>query len=203
MKTITIGTFADPITLRNRLDAMGCSIGGQAAEILARPAFTVSSRKRDVDLVAVSAAELGFTTDTVTLAAIYVRARQIGFELAAAEVGPQLRIQYFDQPMGEFLIIGMAPIKTWSGEPIILNVANGGAGLILVGQDGRDEAEIAVTSRFLFARSSEFAPSNDLVEKAAAPLPPHGPDDLANSTAPHDAPKAHLGAPLAPQAASD
>ena len=60
---------------------------------------------------------------------------------------------YFDQPAGEFLIIGMEPIATWKGELIILTVANGGAGLILIGQDGSADAQISVASRFLFARS--------------------------------------------------
>ena len=98
-----------------------------------------------------SAAELGFQTDTAPLADIYARAQQLGFGLAAAEVAPQLRLQYFDQPMGEFLIIGMEPIKTWKGEPVILTVANGGAGLVLIGRDGSADAEIPVASRFLFA----------------------------------------------------
>jgi hypothetical protein len=171
-KTITIGTFADSIRLRNELDGMGCNVGGQAAEILARPTFTVGSHKTDVELVAISPAQLGFTSDTVTLADVYARARQLGFELAAAEVGPQLRIQYLDQPIGEFLIIGMEPIKTWSGEPIVLNVANGGAGLILIGQDGRAASEIHVTSRFVFARSHQSAPGTGPIDQAAAFLPP-------------------------------
>lgn len=115
-----------------------------------------------------SAAELGFRTDTVTLGAIYARVQQLGLGLAAAEIGPQLRLQYFDQPLGEFLIIGMQPIKTWSGEQVILNVANGGAGLILIGQDGRPDAEISAISRLLFVRSS---PADPLGE-AAAFLPP-------------------------------
>jgi len=170
-KTITIGTFADPLKLRNELDGMGCNVVGQAAEILARPTFILASRKTDIELALVSPAQLGFTSDTVTLANIYARARNLGFELAAAEVGPQLRIKYLDQPMGEFLIIGMAPIKTWSGEPIILNVANGGAGLILIGQDGRDQAEIPVTSRIIFARSHQSAPSTELIDQATAFLP--------------------------------
>ena len=38
------------------------------------------------------------------------------------------------------------------------NRANGGAGLILIGQDGSADAEISVASRFLFVRSNE-APS--------------------------------------------
>jgi hypothetical protein len=170
-KTITIGTFADPLKLRNELDGMGCSVGGQAAEILARPTFVLASRKTDIELALVSPAQLGFTSDTVALYNIYARARNLGFELAAAEVGPQLRIQYLDQPIGEFLIIGMEPIKTWSGEPIILNVANGGAGLILIGQNGRDEAEIPVTSRFVFARSHQSAPSTKLIDQATTFLP--------------------------------
>jgi len=119
----------------------------------------------------VSAAELGFKTDTVTLTEIYARARQLGFGLAAAEVGPQLRLQYPDQPVGEFLTIGMEPIKTWSGEPVILSVANGGAGLILIGQDGAYDAEVSVISRFLFVRSNK-AVSVDAFERAAALLPP-------------------------------
>ena len=51
----------------------------------------------------------------------------------------------------------MEPIKTWNGEPVILTVANGGAGLILIGQDGRADAEMFVGSLFVFVRSNEAA----------------------------------------------
>jgi hypothetical protein len=156
-KRITLGSYSNSLTLRNAMDAIGCHVGGLAAEILARPAFIVSSTKKEVALVTVSAAALGFETDTVTLVAIYERARRLGLGIAAAEIGPQLRLQYLDQPMGEFLIIGMDPIKTWSGEEVILNVANGGAGLILIGQDGSAGAAISVTSRFVFERPNETA----------------------------------------------
>jgi hypothetical protein len=115
----------------------------------------------------VSPAELDFQTDTASLANIYARAQQLGFALAGAEVGPQLRLQYFDQPIGEFLLIGMEPIKTWKGEPVILTVANGGAGLILIGQDGSADAQISVVSRFLFVRSNEAALA-DRLEQAEA-----------------------------------
>src|SRR6267142_1117640 len=155
-RTITVGTFSNSFALLNALDAAGCSIGSSAEEILARPAFTVGTRKTNVELFAVSAAELGFQTDTARLADIYARAQQLGFGLAAAEVAPQLRLQYFDQPIGEFLV-GMEPIRTWKGVPVILTVANGGAGLVLIGQDGSADAEIPVASRFLFVRSNEAA----------------------------------------------
>ena len=168
-KTITVGTFANSFALLNALDAAGCSIGGSAEEILARPAFTVGTTRTNVELFAVSAAELGFQTNTARLADIYARARQSGFGLAAAEVAPQLRLQYLDQPMGEFLI-GMEPIRRWTGEPVILTVANGGAGLVLIGRDGSADAEIPVAARFLFVRSNEAALAKAIggVEETAA-----------------------------------
>jgi uncharacterized protein YjiS (DUF1127 family) len=168
-KTITVGTFADTFAIRNALDAAGCSIGDFAGQILARPAFTLSVRKTSVELFAVSAAELGFETDTVSLAAFYARAQLLGFGLAAAEAGPQLRLQYFDQPIGEFLTIGMEPIRTWNGERAILTVANGGAGLTLFGQDGSADAQISVASRFLFVRAKKVAPAEEQEAKALAP----------------------------------
>ncbi len=61
-RTITVGTFANSFALHNALDAAGCGIGGSAEEILARPAFTVGTTKANVELFAVSAAELGFQT---------------------------------------------------------------------------------------------------------------------------------------------
>ena len=54
----------------------------------------------------------------------------------------------------------MEPIKTWNGEPVILTVANGGAGLVLIGRDGSADAEIPVAARFLFLRSNEPALAN-------------------------------------------
>ena len=166
-KTIAVGTFRNSFALINALDAAGCSIGDSAGEILARPAFTLGAAKRNVELFAVSVAALGFQSGTASLGEIYARAQQLGFGLAAAEIGPQLRLQYLDQPLGEFLIIGMAPIRTWNGEPVILTVANGGAGLILIGQDGSAEAQIPVASRFLFVRPDQTAPA-EMPEQAAA-----------------------------------
>jgi hypothetical protein len=156
--TITIGTFSDSSALLNALSAISCGVG-DAAAILARSAFTVSGTKTEVELLSVSAAELGFLGETASLWQIYERAKRLGFGLAPAEIAPQLRLQYLDQPIGEFLIIGMEPIRASTGESVILTVANGGAGLILIGQDVSADAEIPVTSRFVFVRSLPVAPA--------------------------------------------
>jgi len=158
-KTIAVGT-ADTLGLRNALSAARCGVGDLAEQILWRPAFSLSPARRDVDLVKLSAADLGFRGRTASLAKIYAQAQKLGFQLASPEIGPQLRLQYFDQPIGEFLHIGMEPIRTWTGEPVILVVANGGEGMILIGQDGDTEAEIPVTSRFVFVRRRDFAARN-------------------------------------------
>ena len=154
-KTITLGEFANSFALRNALDAADCDIGDLAEEILARPAFTLASTKTDVDLVVVSGAQLGLGAESAPLRDIYSRAEQLGLGLAPAEVGPVLRLHYFDRPIGEFLHVGMKPITTWKGEPGIFVVANGGARLILIGQSGSADTQMPVSSTFLFVQTRE------------------------------------------------
>lgn len=164
-KTIQLGTFKDTFALGNAMSAMGCGVGNAAAEILARPAFTLSPKRAELELVALSVAELGFQGATASLREIYARAQELGFALAPPETAPQLRLQYLDQPIGEFLIIAMQPVRTWSGESVVLTVANGGAGLVLIGQDGREDTQISAISRFVFVR-----PDTSIAPEAAAML---------------------------------
>jgi hypothetical protein len=107
--------------------------------------------KIDVELILVSVADLGIESESF-LADVYNRARQIGLELCPAEVGPQLRLDYRNQPLGEVLHIAMQPITTYSEEPTILALANfAPSGLLLVGSDGRSEFMVPSTFRFVFA----------------------------------------------------
>ena len=49
----------------------------------------------------------------------------------------------------------MKPISTWKGEPGIFVVANGGAGLTLIGQNGSADTRMPTSSIFLFVRPRE------------------------------------------------
>jgi hypothetical protein len=49
----------------------------------------------------------------------------------------------------------MKPITTWTGEPGIFVVANGGARLILIGQNGGGDTQMPASSAFLFVRPRE------------------------------------------------
>ena len=94
-RTITVRTFANSFALLNALDAAGCGIGGLAEEVLARPAFNVGTTRTNVELFAVSAAELGFQTGTARLADVVLCALDNRVsDLRQREVAPQLRLQY-------------------------------------------------------------------------------------------------------------
>ena len=75
-----------------------------------------------------------------------------GFELCPAEVGPALRLNYLDQPLGEFLHIAMRPVARYTGELVDFSVGNAGAGLILIGGDGHPEVMLSGAERFVFIR---------------------------------------------------
>jgi len=156
-KSIQVGTFASKRALYGTFEDADCGIGDTAEEILVAPEFRLSSVATNIDLVAASVSELGIKRENATLKDIYARAQNLGFMLAAAEVGPQLRLQYLDQPMGEFLEIAMAPIRTRDGAFRIFTVVNGGAGLLLLGENASDDAKFYPSSRFVFMRQRDVA----------------------------------------------
>jgi hypothetical protein len=155
-KRITVGTHKGVNTMREALDAARIRIGNSADEILGRPAFPFSRTKRELDLVVLTAADLGFTGHA-PLSAIYRSALQLGLQLCPAEVGPQLRLQYLDQRVGEFLHIAMQPIPTYHGDLVDLTVANGGAGLLLLGGDASPDLKLHSTIKFVFVRPPQVA----------------------------------------------
>jgi hypothetical protein len=69
-----------------------------------------------------------------------------------AEAGSQLRLQYLDQPRGEFLHLAMRPIAIYAGELTDLTLGNDGSGLLLLGGDGRPEFALPAVTRFVFSR---------------------------------------------------
>jgi hypothetical protein len=159
-KRITLGTYKGPNAVRNAFDAARMHIGDTADEILGRPAFPFSRTKIELDLVVVTAADLGFPMGATPVAEIYGRAMQFGLELCPAEVGPQLRLQYVNQPVGEFLHIAMVPIATYHGNPVDLTVGNGGAGLLLVGGDASPDLMLHSKVKFVFVRPARVAMPN-------------------------------------------
>jgi hypothetical protein len=163
-RTIALGTYKGVDAYRDALDSARIKLGLSADEILGRPAFAYAKMKTEVKLAVLSAADLGVESDESSLSDVYERARRVGLELCPAEVGPQLRLEYRNQPLGEALDIAMEPVATYSGDPTILTLANWGTGLILIGRDGRSESRINRISRFVFA-----LPTRERLEAVSSP----------------------------------
>ena len=164
-KTITIGQYKGANAIRAAIDAASCpiAIGDQADEILGPPAFPFSRAKVDVDLVVVSVAELGFGPDGASLRDIYARAGTFGLELCPPEVGPILRLNYLDQPLGDFLHIAMRPVATYGGELIDFTLGNGGSALLLIGGDARPDIVLTGSVRLIFMRPRADAVASGVV----------------------------------------
>ena len=153
-KTIAIGAYKGVDAVRAAMDAAPCPIalGDWADEILGRPSFPFSRKPTELDLVVLSVADLGFGDQGAPLRDIYARALASGLELCPAEVGPVLRLNYLDQPPGEFLHVAMRPVARYSGELVDFTLGNGGSDLMLIGGDARPEVVLPGVVRVVFVR---------------------------------------------------
>ena len=111
--SIQLGTHSSINSLRASLSNCGHSIGDWANNILDK--ITLASTPTTfLNLIVVSNADLGFSKGA-TFAETCAKAKESGLDLCPAEVGPQLRLQYTDQPRGEWLVIAMEPIADSDG----------------------------------------------------------------------------------------
>lgn len=150
-KTIKLGTGLQTADdFRKALKDNGFNISDWASDILKKPAFTVATKEIELDLVVVSVAELGFK-DGATREQIYTRAKELGLDLCPAEVGPQLRLQYKDQPNNEWLVVGMEPITDSYGFLGLFYVKRYGSDLWLYSDYGRSGYVWSSDFRFAFS----------------------------------------------------
>ncbi|MBU3934678.1 hypothetical protein KKC00_01805 [Patescibacteria group bacterium] len=151
-KTIKLGTgLKTADDFRKALKDNGFSIGDYANDILDKPAFTVATEEIELDLVVISVAELGFKNGA-TREQIYARAKELGLDICPAEVGPQLRLQYKDQPNNEWLVIAMEPIADSDGGLGLFNVRRHDSALWLCGYYGYPDYVWYSARRFVFSR---------------------------------------------------
>jgi hypothetical protein len=78
------------------------------------------------------------------------RGAELGLELCPSDLGPHLRLQYTDQPMGETMYVAMKPITTLDGEPRIFVVAHNTGGLSLDAVRARHDDRWAPDDIFVF-----------------------------------------------------
>jgi hypothetical protein len=113
-RRIRLGAHNDANSYREALKLKGINISKWADETLR--IIDVASVQQEISLVKLSSGQLGFTS-SVPREAIYERAFSVGLGRCVPEIGPRLREEYLDQPDGEWLLIGMAPLPRPHSHP--------------------------------------------------------------------------------------
>lgn len=124
-KSITLGFHKDAAAHRAALQAGGNRVGDHASQIMEK--MEVATAEIVVDLVRLTAREMGFLRGASTVE-ICAWAEAHGLKKCPAEVGPALRQAFADQPIGEWIHVGMEPIAVSDGRPRVFRVdRDGGA----------------------------------------------------------------------------
>ena len=147
--TLKVGEYKTVGDLEQAIVGAGCRISDWAADILKKIALVPAGM--ELELVNVSVRELGFK-DGATREQIYSRAKELGFDLVPAIVGPLLRMLYKNQPMGEWLLMGMEPIVGSDGYLGVFSVVRSEGGLWLYAYYGNPTDFWSPEDRWVFAR---------------------------------------------------
>ena len=131
-RTIKIGTGLR--TARDFLRALNEAdrkIGDWADDLLGVPQFVVATEEGELDLAVMTTKQLTGKIEA-TYAEICAEIIAFGGQLCPPETGPQLRLQYENQPEGEFLFIAMEAIPSSSdAAPSVFYVGRLANGLYL------------------------------------------------------------------------
>ena len=149
-RTITIGAHSSLATLGQSLANGGFRVSDFANRLLGKMKLVRAAKK--LELVVVTVAELGFPNGA-TFAQIVKVAKQLGLSLCPAEVGPALRLDYKDQPNGEWLRIAMKPVTDSGGGLRVFGVGHDSGGLWLGTLWFRPECVWGPGARWVFVRS--------------------------------------------------
>ncbi len=133
-RTIELGGKTNQ-QLQTAMEAQGVKINYLARATMNDKEFTTAKEHYPLDTILLTVADLGFT-DYCTTTQLFARAQELGLELCPAEIGPHYRLQYTDQPSGEYLSIGMQSIAA-SDSPEVFGMGRHGNGLWLSTSDAR------------------------------------------------------------------
>lgn len=124
--------------LLDRLRAASISLNRYAQVLFADERFTTAPEVRTASLVALSPADLGLTGGG-TYEEIVTRAAAGGLEQCALEVASHLRLHYRDQPVGPYLTVASAKLRTDDEFPNGLYLRHLEDGLWLRGYNAGEE----------------------------------------------------------------
>lgn len=146
--TIQLGTHKTTDALRKALSRNN-QISDWAKQLLEKT--TVAESPTQIELYLATVAELGFPNGA-KFAEIRAKIHELGFTDCPAEVGPQLRRQYANQPMNEWVRVMMDPITDSYGNLGVFDVGHDDGGLWLGGYYAYPEYFYSGGKIWVFAR---------------------------------------------------
>lgn len=129
-RTVKLGTEKGGKDFAKDIEGKRMKVSMAAGDLLANLGFRITPKEMELDLVAITGKELGFEEPT-EFQNIVVKAKEMGLQLCPAQVGPELRLQYDDQPPGPWLVIGMEPMNDSKGSPKLFGLGWNDNGLHL------------------------------------------------------------------------
>jgi hypothetical protein len=135
--------------LLTELKQANINISEYAEYMLKSREFIPGKKAEEFALIRLSVADLGFSRNATT-DQIYERAQALGLELCPSDVGPEYRLQYKNQPMNEWLYMGMKQITGRSGSPDVFELGRRGVGLWLDGRWAEPVSEWGPDDEFAF-----------------------------------------------------
>jgi hypothetical protein len=149
---ITIGGKTQE-QLEEELRQQGNQISPDAQSMLHSKDFTTKERKEQNILIRLSVTDLGFPQGATT-DEIFNKAQELGMELCPPETGPQWRLQYQDQPMNEWVRIGMKQITDSGGYLNVFHLARDSGGLWLSDAWAEPAGRWGLSDTFVFRPAS-------------------------------------------------
>ena len=141
--------------LEKELEKANINISDYAKDMLRSRDFVPGKNREIATLVHLTVADLGFTRNA-TIDQIYQKAEELGLELCPADTGPNYRLKYQNQPMNEWIYIGMKQIADSYGYSDVFKLGRVEDGLWLRHDWARPDDEWGLFSKFVFClRKSE------------------------------------------------
>jgi hypothetical protein len=137
------------------MEATHINISDYAKSMMENRDFVPGKNREEATLIRLTVADLGFKTSATT-DQIYERAQTLGLELCPPDTGPNYRLKYKDQPLNEWVRIGMKQIADSGGRPGVFSLGRDDGGLWLGSIWAEPDDEWYPDDRFVFRlRKSE------------------------------------------------
>lgn len=114
-KSICVSQFKDGAKFLEPFAKHDVVVQDWARSMLVGPEFRASSTPRTLPLILMSVGALGFPEGEM-YESVIGRLKELQFALCPADVGPQLRLEYLQQPEGEWILVAMNSIRNNHGE---------------------------------------------------------------------------------------